>query len=108
MVTVDIDSIKVAPESTRSGRCKGSRWDVLAADASKVKDALECGVNAAGKQRMPLLHYVERVMPLLDGWGPGDLGCKRTVERKVLIEEAVSSSKAPRGRSRSPGRSSSV
>ncbi len=60
----------------------------MADDAAKVRDAVEGGVNAGRKQRVPLLYCVERIAPLLDGCVAGDLGCKCTVGRKVLVEEA--------------------
>jgi hypothetical protein len=53
-----------------------------------VRDAVEGGVDADRKQRVALLHCVERVTPLLNGCVAGDLGCKGTVGRKVLVEEA--------------------
>ena len=34
------------------------------------------------------MYCVERVAPLLDGCVAGDLGCKCTVGRKALVEEA--------------------
>jgi hypothetical protein len=70
------------------GRCNHAERDAPAGDVSKVRDAVEGGVDAGRKQRMALLYCVERVTPLLDGCLPGDLGCKCTVGRKVLVEEA--------------------
>jgi hypothetical protein len=53
-----------------------------------VRDAIGGGVDARRKQRVALLHCVERVTPLLDGCVTGDLGRKCAVGRKVLVEEA--------------------
>jgi hypothetical protein len=69
------------------GRCNHAEWDALADDAAKVRDAVEGGVNAGGEQWVALLYYVERVAPLPDGCMAGDLGCKCTVGRKVLVQE---------------------
>jgi hypothetical protein len=52
-----------------------------------VRDAVEGGVDAGRKQRVTLLYCVERVVPLLDRCGAGNLGCKCMVGGKVLVEE---------------------
>jgi hypothetical protein len=52
-----------------------------------MRDAVEGGVNAGREQRVALLYCVKRVAPLLDGCVAGDLSCKCTVGRKVLVEE---------------------
>jgi hypothetical protein len=70
------------------GRCNHAEGDALAGVAAKVRNAVEGGVDAGRKQRVALLYCVERVTPLLDGSVTGDLGCKCTVGRKVLVEEA--------------------
>ena len=70
------------------GRCNHAEGDALVGDATKVRDAVEGGVNTGGEQRVALLYCVERGAPLLDGCVAGDLGRKCTVGRKVLIEEA--------------------
>jgi hypothetical protein len=62
-----------------------------------VRDAIEGGVDAGREQRVALLHCVERVTPLLDGCVAGDLGCKCTVGRKVLVEEAEEFFKGAQG-----------
>jgi hypothetical protein len=72
----------------REGRRNHAQRDAPSVDATKVRDAVEGGVDAGREQRMALLHCVERVAPLLDACAAGDLGCKCTVGRKVLVEEA--------------------
>jgi hypothetical protein len=68
-------------------RCDHPKWDTLAGDAAKVRDAVERGVNADREQWVALLYRVKRVTPLLDGCAACDLSCKRTVGGKVLVEE---------------------
>jgi hypothetical protein len=70
------------------GRCNHAERDAPAGDVAKVRDAVEGGVDAGGKQRVALLYCVERATPLLDSCVPRDLGCECTVGRKVLVEEA--------------------
>jgi hypothetical protein len=53
-----------------------------------VRDAVKRCVDTGREQRVALLYCVERVAPLLDGCVAGDLGCKCTVGRKALVEEA--------------------
>jgi hypothetical protein len=53
-----------------------------------VRDAVKRFVDTGREQRVALLYCVERVAPLLDGCVAGDLGCKCTVGRKVVVEEA--------------------
>jgi hypothetical protein len=55
--------------------------------AAKVREAVECGVDAGREERVTLLYCVKRVTPLLDGCVAGDLCCKRMVSGKVLVEK---------------------
>jgi hypothetical protein len=87
----------------RKGRRNHAERDALAGDATKVRDAVEGGVNAGGEQRVALLYCIERVTPLLDAYVAGDLGRKCTVCGKYWSKRQKSSSKAPRGRRRSLG-----
>ena len=59
----------------------------MADDATKMRDAVEGGVDAGREQRVALLYCVERVAPLLDGCVACDFGSKCTICRKVLVEE---------------------
>jgi hypothetical protein len=70
------------------GRCNHAERNALAGDVAEMRDAVKGGVNTGREQRVALLDCVERVAPLLDGCVAGDLSCKCTVRRKVLIEEA--------------------
>jgi hypothetical protein len=69
------------------GRCNDAEGDAPAGDAAELRDAVEGGVNAGREQWMALLDCVEGVPPLLDSCVAGDLGCKRMVGGKVLVEE---------------------
>jgi hypothetical protein len=69
------------------GRWNHAKRDAPAGDAAKMRDAVECGVDADREQRVALLYCVKGVTPLLDGCVAGDLGCKCMVGRKVLIEK---------------------
>jgi hypothetical protein len=69
------------------GRCNEGDRDTPAGDATEMRNAVEGSVNAGREQRVALLYCVEGVAPLLDGCVAGDLGCKRMVGRKVLVEE---------------------
>jgi hypothetical protein len=60
----------------------------LADDATKMRDAVEGGVDAGREQRVALLYCVERVAPLLDGCVAGDLGCKCMVGGKDLVDRS--------------------
>jgi hypothetical protein len=53
-----------------------------------VRDPVKRCVDTGREQRVALLYCVERVAPLLDGCVAGDLGCKRSVGRKVQVGEA--------------------
>lgn len=53
-----------------------------------MRDAVEGGVDAGREKRVALLHCIERIAPLPGGCGAGDLCCKCSVGRKVLVEEA--------------------
>jgi hypothetical protein len=79
------------------GRCNHAEWNALAGDTAKVGDAVEGSVNAGREQRVPLLHYIERVAPLLDGCVASDLGRKCTVGRKVLVQETEEFFKSTEG-----------
>jgi hypothetical protein len=79
------------------GRCDDAERNTLAGDAAEVRDAVKGGVNAGREQRMALLYCVERVAPLLDGCVAGDLGCKYTVGRKALVQEAEELFKSAEG-----------
>jgi hypothetical protein len=52
-----------------------------------MRDAIEGGVYARREQRVSLLYCVERVMPLRDGCVACDLGCKRMIGGKMLVEK---------------------
>jgi hypothetical protein len=71
------------------GRCDHAKRDALAGDAPKVRDAVECGVDAGREQWVALLYCVKSIAPLPDGYVTGDLCCECTVDRKILVEEAV-------------------
>lgn len=79
------------------GRCDHAQRNALVGDAAKVRDAVEGGIDAGRKQGVALLHRVERGAPLLDGCGAGDFGCKCTVDRKLLVEEAEELFKSAQG-----------
>jgi hypothetical protein len=79
------------------GRCNHAERNALAGDAAKVRNAVEAGVDAGREQRVALLYCIERVVPLLDGCMTSDLGCKRTISGKVLVEEAEELFKSSEG-----------
>jgi hypothetical protein len=79
------------------GRYDHAKGDVRAHDAAKVRDAVEGGVNAGREQRVTLLYRVKRLTPLLDGCVAGDLCCKCTVGRKLLVEETEQLFKGAKG-----------
>ena len=79
------------------GRCNHAERNALAGDAAKVRNAIEGGVDAGREQRVALLYCIERVVPLLDGCVAGDLGRKRTISGKVLVEEAEELFKSAEG-----------
>jgi hypothetical protein len=69
------------------GRCNHAKGDALAGDAAKVRDTVEGGIDAGREQRVALLYCVKRVTPLLNGCVASDSCSKRTIGRKVLVEE---------------------
>ena len=85
------------PLPSCKGRCNDTEGDALAGDAAEVRDTVEGGVDAGGEQRVALLHCVERVTPLLNGRVTADLGRKRVVDRKLLVEEAIELFKGAKG-----------
>jgi hypothetical protein len=82
-----IDLFRDLPLPPGMGRCNNAERDPLAGDVAEMRDAVGGGVNAGREQRVPLLYCVESVAPLLDSGVAGNLGCKRMVGRKVLIEK---------------------
>ena len=83
-----VDFLGDLPLPPGIGRRNHAERDMLACGAAEVRDAVESCVDAARKQRAPLLYCVERVAPSLDGCVAGDLGRKCMVGGKVLVEEA--------------------
>lgn len=79
------------------GRCNYAEGDALAGDAAEVRDPVEGCVDADRKQRVTVLHCIERVTPLLDGCVASDLGCKCVVGGKVLVEETEELFKSAEG-----------
>jgi hypothetical protein len=78
-------------------RCNHAERDGLAGDAAEMRDPVEDGVDAGRKQWVSLLYCVERVMPLLEGCVACDLGCKRMIGGKLLIEEGEELFKGAKG-----------
>jgi hypothetical protein len=79
------------------GRCNHAKWNALAVDTAKVRDAVEGGVDTGREQRMALLYCVERVAPPLDSCVASDLRCQCMVGGKLLVEEAEELFKSAEG-----------
>jgi hypothetical protein len=84
------------------GRWNHPKGDAPTGDAAKVRDAVECGVDAGREERVALLYCINGVTPLLDGCGPVIRAASAWLVGKYWSKSQNSSSKAPRGRRRSP------
>src|SRR5258708_19989 len=78
----------MAPVAGPPGQVPCGRGEGGVGVGGKGGDGVGGGVSAGSKEGVALVYCVERVIPLLDGCVAGDLGCKCTVGRKVLVEEA--------------------
>jgi hypothetical protein len=69
-----------------------------------MRDAVESGVDAGREERVALLYCVQRIAPLLERCAAGDLCCKCTVGRKMLVEKAEQLFKGTEGTEEIAGR----